>query len=340
MLALMAVCSAPAPAEVANRIIVRVNDRMATLYDFEDRYQEALARIEQMPTDAGDREELLQQRARDVMKVLFEELLVLSRADQMGIFVSDVEIDEAVQNMRESNDLTDEDLFQSALAQAGLSLDLLRKQFAQQITFQRVMGREVYAQVDVQEEDLRRYYRENEDEFRDPEKVYLREVVVLDERGDSASAAEMAAALLADLRSGKTLDEVRQGLADTEVSSVIDLGWVASGDLDATLEDAVWGLESGQYSEPIRARGGLHIAQLVERQESVVRAFKEVEDEIRLDRQRERTNEKLEEYLVELEQKAYLYLNPPAAAAGFRTATGETPLNAEFPVLANPAEQQ
>lgn len=330
----LASCAVPVAAEVTNRIVARVNDRIATLYDFESRYEETLRRLAQeLPEEPAERQRAMEDVARSVMQQLFEELLILSRADQLGVFITEGEVADAIQRMREANGLESDEQFRTALAQSGLTFEELKSQFEQQMAFQRVIGREVYSQIDVGEEDLRRYYRDNMEEFREPERIQVREIVVLDEAGSSDRTRAVAAEVLSALRSGKSFEEVGQAYDDAVLSEPIDLGWVRSGDLAAALEDAVWDLEPGQFSEPIRARGGLHIAQLVDRRESTVRPFKDVEERIRAQQERERTNEKLEEYLAELEEKAYLYLDPPAPAAGFRASSGKRRRDPDFPLL-------
>ena len=328
------VAAVPAAADSANRIIARVNDRIATLYDFEVRLEDSLRRADDLPDDVSRRQEYLTELAREVMKELFEELLVLSRADQLGITVTASEVTDAIDRMRQANGLENDQEFRQALAQSGLEPEQLRSQFEQQMRFQRVVGREVYSGVQMEEEDLRRYYRDHLEEFRQPEQVKLREIVVLDDTGNDAAAEALAARLAEDLAGGKTLEDAIAEAAPGKVSEVIELGWVESGDLAPALESAVWTLESGAWSEPTRARGGVHLAQVIERRESVIPSFKEVEAEIRAREERARLNERLKSYLAELEQKAYLYLDPPPEAAGFRTASGETPLNVEFPLVA------
>ena len=111
------------------------------------------------------------------------------------------------------------------------------------------------------------------------------------------------------------------------------MGWVVAGDLDGALQMAVWVLDPGAWSAPTRARGGVHIAQVIERRESTIPAFKDVEDEIRSREERAAVDERMKGYLAELEKKSYLYLDPPPRAAGFRGADGEASGGVEFPFV-------
>ena len=98
-------------AEPANRIVARVNDRIATLYDYETRFEDAMRRERDVPEDAAERDQFVSGLARDVMRDLFEELLVLSRADQLEITVTANEVTEAIDRMRKANQLEDEEQF-------------------------------------------------------------------------------------------------------------------------------------------------------------------------------------------------------------------------------------
>ena len=100
-IATLLLCGA-AGAEVTNRVVARVNDRILTLYEYDTRFQEALQTLEELPQDAVERQETLDGLSRDVMRTLWDELLILSRADQEGMAVTDREIDEQVAAVMEA----------------------------------------------------------------------------------------------------------------------------------------------------------------------------------------------------------------------------------------------
>ena len=72
---------------------------------------------------------------------------------------------------------------------------------------------------------------------------------------------------------------------------------------------------------------------MIERRESTIPPFKDVEAEIRSREERAAVNERMKGYLAELEKKSYLYLDPPPRAAGFRGAEGEATTGVEFPFV-------
>jgi len=329
---LLALSLAPAVrAEVVNRIVLRVNDQIATLYDYERHREELTRDLMRRDQDSDDRQRLLSQAGEMAYADLFRELLLQSRADQIGVEVSETQVDAAVGNIKQNYNIKSDEEFQAALAQSGLTLQQLRTQLKGQLRIQEVRGREVSSRVKVDEEDLRRYYRKNLETFRQPEQVQLREVVVLEEGGlPSADERQRTAAEIRAKAQGGT--DLAGAVADLSkkgvTSNVIDLGWVSPGDLDKNLETAVWKLPKGSVSEPVQARGGLHLVQVVDRRESRIPPFSEVQAAIQAREQERVFRQEVTKYMAELEKKSLVVANPPAEAANFRRQLSVAPAEA------------
>ncbi|HYX23668.1 MAG TPA: peptidyl-prolyl cis-trans isomerase [Thermoanaerobaculia bacterium] len=325
--ALFLLAPALARAEVLNRVVLRVNDRIATLYDYQQRKEEYVRDVVRREQDPQERQRLLGQAGEMVFADLFRELLMDSRADQLGVEVTDAQVDQSIAQLKQNfNIKTDQD-FAAALAQSGLTEAQLRVQVKNNLRMQEVRSREIQSRVKVDEEDLRRYYRKNLEQFRQPEQVQLREVVVLEEGGATADQRKATAAQVrAKVQGGSSLADAVADLAKKgATSNVIELGWVSPGDLDKNLETAVWKLPVGALSEPVEARGGLHVVQVIDRRESRIPPFNEVSAAIQ-NREQERVyREEVTKYMAELEKKSLIVANPPQEAAGYRSRLAAPP---------------
>lgn len=320
---LLALLFAPAalPAEVVNRIVLRVNDQIATLNDYQSRRQEYVREISRREEDPEERQRMLQQAGEVAYAEMFQELLLRSRAEQLGIDITEAQVDEAVTQLRQNFQIRTDQEFQAALAQSGMNESQLREQLRGTLRLQEVRGREIASRVQLDEEDLRRYYRKNIEQFRQPEQLQLREVVVLEEGGlpTAEERARVAGEVRQAVAAGKSLaDAVTEHAGKGVTSNAIELGWVSPGDLDPSLEAAVWKLPKGAVSEPVEARGGLHLVQVVDRRESRVPAFNEVAEAIRQREQNRLYQEEWVKYLGELEKKSLVVATPPPDAAGYR----------------------
>jgi parvulin-like peptidyl-prolyl isomerase len=330
LLLLAAASALPVGAQVAattepteiNKVILRVNDRITTLYDYLARRAELRRSVlaGQMPPE--ERERVLAEIPQRVMRDLYQEALVLSRADQMEIYIAEEEVEAEIVRLREQLGMDDEAVFEAALEQSGLSMEQYRSQVEASLMISEVMGREVRAMAEVKEEDIRRYYRAHPEEFRVPERRKARDVVVLDSSDlDSDARRDLADRLRLSLAAGESREElVAQHQSDGRTSGELDLGWVSPGDLTAELESALWELEPGQYSRPIASRGGLHILYLEEVQASYVQEFKDIRDQLWREESNRRYNEAMTQYMTDLENLAYIVEDVPLDAAGYRAA--------------------
>jgi|CXWL01.1.fsa_nt_gi parvulin-like peptidyl-prolyl isomerase len=311
-------------AEVVDRLVLRVNDRIATLADYEKRRNETMVQIDERGLSPEDRAKALNAVGPRVFRDMFEELLLLSRADQLRADPTDEEIDGELARIRDRFGISSDDQFAAALAQQGLTLTNYREQIRTQLRIREVVFKEIQGKIEVEEDDVRRYYRAHQEDFRIPARRRVREIVVLDRDGvSSAEQSRRAGEIGAQIAAGKVLDQVAEELQTLGVTSpVIDLDWVESGELAAELEKAAWELPTGGVSAPTPSRGGLHILQVVERQEPGLREFAEVAQDIE-NRERDRLfEEKMKQYMRTLEENAYVKAAPPADAADFRTVAG------------------
>ncbi len=328
-----------ARAEVLNRVVLRINDQIATLYDYQQHREELVRDILHRDADSGDRQKDLSQAGEIAYADLYRELLLQSRADQLAVEVTDAQIDTAEAQLKQNYNIKSDDEFKAALAQSGITEAQLRTQLRKQLRVQEVRGREVQGRVKVDEEDLRRYYRKNLEQFRQPEQLQLREAVVLDDGGlPAADRQRLAAEIRAKVQGGASLaDAVADTAKKGTTSNAVDLGWVSPGDLDKNLETAVWKLPKGAVSEPVQARGGLHLVQVLDRRESRIPPFAEVQQTIQTREQERVFRQETAKYMVELEKKSLIVANPPAEAANYRRQLASTDLGDEGGSLTIPS---
>ena len=325
----------PAAAEELNRIVIRVNDQIVTLHEYKQRLSTEGRQVAGDPSiTAEQRRERLAELPAQVFLALFTEHLLDARAHDMDIVITESEIDRSLTQMRESLQIQSEEEFRRALASQGLTYRGFRDMRAKQMRQRTVIDREVMTRVEPDEDDLRRFYRDNPELFEVPEQRRLREVVVLDSSdltpdGRTALANRIREQLATGLEPSTAVEETS---AAGQTSGVIVLGWVPAGDLAPALETAVAALEPGEWTEPVEGRGGLHILQLIEKEAQTLVGFAEVRDDI-YSREKNRLSQlEYPKYLRELEEKSFVVTSPPPEAAEFRKgfdspATGDDPLS-------------
>jgi peptidyl-prolyl cis-trans isomerase D len=130
--------------------------------------------------------------------------------------------------------------------------------------------------IEIGDDDLRRFYRQNSDDFRQPAVAETRLVQIfrLPVAADSAAALETAYRIHADILAGA--DFAEQAAAHSgdraTASNGGDLGWFERGDMADEFEQAAYALETGEMSEPAKTQFGYHIIKVTDRESDRLRA--------------------------------------------------------------------
>lgn len=342
MLSLFLLTAAAAPAEEVTRIVLRVNDRIATLREYESRRDDRLQMIASAQgLGEAERRRLVEEVGKATMKEIFDELLILSRAQQLRVIVTRDQVNRALAASRERYGLASDAEFEAALAESGLRLDDYRIRLERQLQWQEVVGREVQPRLKVDEEAVQRFYRENADRFRIPERIEVQEIVVLEgARPDPEALRALAAEIHGRLTAGEGMAEVAAEYGGRgETSALVELGWVERGELDAALEEVAWALAPGEFSAPVPARGGLHILRLEAREPAGLRPLAEVRAQIEAAEQNRQYEREMQRYLAELAASAFVSESLPPDAVGFRELAPPAEVDPLAPVPPRPESE-
>ncbi|MEO8275556.1 MAG: peptidyl-prolyl cis-trans isomerase [Thermoanaerobaculia bacterium] len=318
-------------AESLNGIVLRVNDEIATLYDYKNRKEARLSAIsEDDKLTPEERRVMAADAGKATMREVLDELLLLSRARQLIIEPSKSELDDAVDSTRNRMGIPTEADFLTALKGAGMTMDDFRDRTGRSIRVNQVIQREVRSKIVIDDEFLQHAYREHLEEFRVPARAKVQEIVIPTEKLSGEEARKVAEAMRVAVAGGESMADVVARLGGGDATGPVDLGWVVKGELSPALEAAVSGLVAGAVSSPVEARGGLHLLQVVERAESTIRPLSEVKEALASREEGKRFETEMKTYLADLEKKAFLVENTPADAIGYR----EVPRDSENDPLA------
>ena len=166
-------------AELVERIVARVNDRLITQSEYDRRLSVALKAARSSADPAKLRAQILEDMIRE--KLLDE------RATEMAVAATDEEVEAAVQRVKAQYNLKTDAEFDAALADSGMNRDDLRRQMHETITLQKVIGRDVASRMDLSDDALRvEYERRKEQFYAIPASAHVAEIVVRYSPGDDA----------------------------------------------------------------------------------------------------------------------------------------------------------
>ncbi len=267
-------------AQTVNRIVAVVNAEVITQYQIDRELEKRKMGAEaQARLSSGDLDEL-RQRA---LNSLIEETLVRQRVKELGLEVSQEEIEAAINDVLLQNQLSREELIE-ALSLQGMEFKAYQENLREQILRFKLLGREVKSKVDVSQQELLDYFREHIDDYRQKPTVHLaRMTFPLPDRPGPAeveSVRSLAVEARDRMRDGADFLAVLADYSGAGRAQGGDMGKVAEEELTAAFADAVKGLTAGEISEPVETPGAFHLFKVVERNAGSVRQFDAVKDEI------------------------------------------------------------
>jgi peptidyl-prolyl cis-trans isomerase SurA len=263
-----------AASEVVDRIVAVVNDTIITLSEVNAATAVA---IKGLKRDVKAGENIVETKSK-VLDALIEKKLMKQAADKTGIEVSEKEIDNAIEDIKMQNNITEKELL-SALEQNGLTYREYREQMREDIRQAKFVSREFRARVAIEHEEVEDYYKRNIENFRAPDFFKIRLIFLT--RADEKNMRTRLQAVMEELENGVDFKEVARQYSDGPAASEGgELGYVEAGELEGAIQGAARQLTEGELSGPVFTENGINIIQLIDRREGEPRPLEDVKEEI------------------------------------------------------------
>jgi peptidyl-prolyl cis-trans isomerase SurA len=191
----------------------------------------------------------------ELLTYLIDEQLIRQLARETGIRVTDADVDQAIENLRVQNNLTEEQL-QQALESQGMSQAQYRSDLRKQLLRFKVMNERVRARVNITEEEVRARYEQKARETGSEIRFDVSHVVIPVEAGSTATEVAAVRMQAETVRATLTPDNFAEKAAEIGGG---DLGWISAGDLPEDLRVALGAMQAGQIGAPVLGSTGFHI---------------------------------------------------------------------------------
>jgi len=141
---------------------------------------------------------------------------------------------------------------------------------------------DIAATVEVTDEELREAYEQERERFEQAEERRARHILIEVAGGQEDAARAAAESAIARIRGGEDFAAVAAEVsadAGTKTQGG-DLGWMGRGTLVGPFEDALFALQPGELSMPVRSEFGFHVIRLDEVRAGGLQPFEAVRDEL------------------------------------------------------------
>jgi parvulin-like peptidyl-prolyl isomerase len=294
--------------ELVEGIVARVNDKLIT----QSEYDKRLAATRQ-GARADNNVRIV------VLEDMIKEKLLEERAKEMSVTATDEEIDAAVARVKAQYNLSTDQDFENALAQTGLTKDELRRQMRENITLQKVIGREVASRIDQSDDALRlEYERQKEKLYATPETAHVAEIVLKfnpNDPADRQQAAQRAEELRQRIAKGAPFADLAKEFSQgTTKDRGGDLGLVSKGELVESLDNGIFVNPPAEYPPPVVTADSIHLFHVTEHKAAGYRPFAEVKEDLKKRISDDLYEKRFTEYMEHLRRDAYVKIYDPDLA--------------------------
>ncbi|MCX7641595.1 MAG: peptidyl-prolyl cis-trans isomerase [Elusimicrobiales bacterium] len=234
-----------------NQIVAEVNGEKITLKDITSK--------------------LLISNFNQVTQELIEEKLLIQEARKRNVNVLNSEVTQFIENIKKR--FSSEEEFKKELKR----INLTEKEYEQMIRNKLIADKTILAilNVNVTDEDAKKYYSTNPEQFKTPMALKLRQIFVLTEKeAQDLIIALEAGADFVKLASIKNMDENLKKTAG-------DLGYISKGMLVPEIEKEVFSTPKGNYTKPLKTGNGYSIIMVEDIREERTIMFEDVKDIIK-----------------------------------------------------------
>ncbi len=299
------IMGALAQAETINKFVAIVNDEVITQQDIDQLLSVLYAQYSQ--EYKGD--ELLQkmeQIKKDILNQIVEDKLVLSRAKELGIKVNDSEIDERLDYVKKG--FPSEEEFYKTLETQGVTIANLKDRYRDQIMMKKLVDYEVKSRVSVLPSEISDYYEKHKSQFREGDKYWVKNILVKAKDNVSFELAKVEIdSVYNKLKEGGNFDDIaKQSSQGPNAEKGGDMGYIEKGQMLEALDNVIFKLKPGEFSEPVKSEIGYHIFKVENIKYGKQTSLEDAQKDIQMALFQEKFKTMVNEWLSGLKKKAYI----------------------------------
>lgn len=206
---------------------------------------------------------------RRILEGLIEEKLILAEAGRRNLSISDDELEDEIKRIRLGH--SDEN-FKRLLENQNIAYADWKEKLRGDMQRWKLIETTLPRKFEFSEEEIKTFYRENRDQFREPETIRARQIVVQGE--------QIALDIQRELVQGASFEELaRKHSFSPDKDRGGDLGYFSRGEMPEEF-NVVFTLDVGEVSPVVLTPYGHHIFKLEDRKRSRLVPLEEAREKI------------------------------------------------------------
>ena len=183
------------------------------------------------------------------------------------------------------------------------------KEMTDAVLAQEYMTEKVKDKVSVTDAEMKKYYDEHKDEFKNPETVTARHILIRVQSGADKSAwdkaLDKAKSIEKKLKKGADFAKLAKEFSDDPGSKQKggDLGPFTKGRMVPEFEKAAFSLKKGEISAPVKTNFGYHIIQVTDKKAASQKTFEEAKAGLKRKLEKEKQQKFMEDLMARLKKQ-------------------------------------
>ena len=240
--------------QLVNKMVVRVNGKVYTIYDCK--------KLLRFDNPASVQTQAVLDRKDKLIDQLINNAISKQEAEALDIKVPDDELDAAVDSVLTQNRMTREQ-FEQELSKNGMSFETYRNEVLKEQLLLLKLKKRIIVTMDVDERALREIY---EKEFSGEPELYFTasHIIMQANESNDDEIKDAVTAIYKEVTEGKTTfaEAAKSYSQDGSAANGGALGTFSARDMVPEFSERLAVMKEGEVSEPFRTRYGWHIVKL------------------------------------------------------------------------------
>jgi peptidyl-prolyl cis-trans isomerase SurA len=292
------------------RVVAIVNDAIILQSELDARLTPVRAEAEQI-ADLGERKRRLAKLASQVLDEMVNEELIVQAAAAAKIEVESTEVQAALDEIKQQNNLDDAGLAQ-ALGAQGYTLQNYKADLRRQLMRLRAVNTIVQPKIQITEEDVKARYDQMQRRSEAVSAVRLSDILI--KLPDHATEQQIndakakAAKVVERVKGGEKFEDVAKEVSDDDSTKASggELGWFERGSVNPDWEGIVFAMDKDEVRGPVSGPQGLYVLKVTDVKQNVLKPYPEMKEQLSRELRRRELDKQTQTWVDELRKKAYI----------------------------------
>lgn len=243
-----------------DRVLAVVNREVVTWSELY-KYMEFISRDDIKNLSPDEKFKYFKQREEEFLERLIDTKLQIEEAERYGIFVSDSEIEAAINDIKKKYGLNDKE-FEESLKKEGMTLSDYKKMMKEQIIIGRAVNSLVRSKIIITDSETNSYISSHPELSCEEEGYYVSQIFIK-MRDNQEQVKEKISEAIKRLIQGESFSKVASQLSeDASARTGGSIGLLKRSEISPELSNVFSKMNVGGISEPLVTANGVYIFKL------------------------------------------------------------------------------